>query len=163
MKFAEGLASSLGSCLCLSAPISLSLSSSSAPSFHLPPLPPPPDPSSPHPHSPRCCSFASSSSFSPLAPSLPPGIASLPDPPRVIFAQNRFNSNLGIRLFLLYVSAIPPPPLPLRRIMYTRAQVWLWSRILAVCTYVCMYIRTRIYARMCVCVYAHAFSSPQTA
>lgn len=38
------------------------------------------------------------------------GIANLPDLLQVIFAQNRFNSNLGIRLFLLYVSGIPPPP-----------------------------------------------------
>lgn len=37
------------------------------------------------------------------------GIANLPDLLQVIFAQNRFNSNLGIRLFLLYVSGIPLP------------------------------------------------------
>lgn len=115
MKFAEGLVSSL----------LLSL-----PPSRLPVHPPLPFSPSPPPLCPAR-TLTSWSLYHPLQvpfqpPPSPPspcsssnhqlprhyGIANLPDLLQVIFAQNRFNSNLGIRLFLLYVSGIPPSPLP---------------------------------------------------
>lgn len=102
MKFAEGLVSSLCSCLHLRPRRTLT-SWSLCPS----PLQTPT-------RQPRA-SLASSGNHQ-----LPRhyGIADLPDLLQVIFAQNRFNSNLGIRLFLLYVSRYP-----LTYNVYTRARV----------------------------------------
>lgn len=114
MKFAEGLVSSLllslpPSRLPVRPPPLLPLSPSPLSRSHpylLVPLPPLQVPFQPPPSPPSPCSSSNHQ--------LPRhyGIANLPDLLQVIFAQNRFNSNLGIRLFLLYVSGIPPSPLP---------------------------------------------------
>lgn len=137
MKFAEGLVSSL----------LLSL-----PPFHPPPhrspssQPPPPPP-------PWHRTLTSWSLYHPLqVPFQPPpsslalsatsnyprhyGIANLPDLLQVIFAQNRFNSNLGIRLFLLYVSGTPSHIMSTRLSMYTYVYVDMRTRANMVCRWV---------------------------
>lgn len=133
MKFAEGLVSSL--------------------LLSLPPFHPPPR-RFPSTHPPWHRTLTSWSLYHPLqVPFQPPpsslalsatsnyprhyGIANLPDLLQVIFAQNRFNSNLGIRLFLLYVSGTPSHIMSTRLSMYTYVHVDIRS--------VCMYANASEY------------------